>query len=320
MKRRDLITLLGGVLVWPLAAQAQQPLAVPVIGHLSSTGMIPPAFLDGLAETGYVVGRNVKIETRFSEDARQLPVLAAELVRLRPALIVGASSAPAVALKAANSTIPIVFGTGDDPVRLGLVASLNRPGGNLTGVTNLNVELEGKRFAMMHALVSPGQTIAALVNAGNPAADRQASNIQEAARNLGREVRVLRPANDREIEAAFKTMVQEHLGALFVAADVYFVTKRVQLATLASYNAIPSFYSRREFAEAGGLVSYGTDIYNSARQEGIYVGRILKGERPADLPVVQATKFELVINLKTAKALSVTVPDHLLALADEVIE
>jgi putative tryptophan/tyrosine transport system substrate-binding protein len=319
MRRREFITGLSSAAALPLIARAQQP-TVPLVGYLTHVGLVSPAFLDGLAETGHVVGRNVRIETRFADDTRQLPGLAAELVRLQPAVISADGSAEAIALKAATSTIPIVFGTGDDPVRLGLVASLSHPGGNLTGYTNLNVELEEKRLAMMHSIIPPGQTIAALVDANNPAAERQASDIMGAARNLGRKVRMLRAANERDIEAAFKTIVQEHLDALFVAADAYFATQRDQFAMLASYNAIPSFYSRREFAEAGGLVSYGTDIYSNYHGEGLYVGRILKGERPGDLPVVQSTKFELVINLKTARPLGITFPTNILALADAVIE
>ena len=302
-----------------MASQAQQQ-SLPIVAYLSASRALPPALLNGLTESGYAIGRNVRIERRTTEDARQLPALVADLVRLQPSVISAQASAVALALKAATSTIPIVFGIGDDPVRLGLVASLNRPGGNLTGATNLNVELEGKRLAMMHAIVPAGETIAALVDANNPAADRQLANIQNAADSLGRKIRILKAANERDIDNAFKTIAQEKLGSLFVAADAYFGARSSQFVTLAAYNAVPVFYSRREFAEAGGLVSYGTDNDASFRQQGIYIGRILNGERPADLPVVQATKFELVINLKTAKSLGVTFPIDILALADTVIE
>ena len=321
--RRAFIALLGGAAAaWPRPARAQQR-DLPLVGYLRAApagSAAPPAFLEGLAETGYVVGRNVRIETRSAEDARQLPAMVADLVRLHPAVIVAGTSAAALAAKAATSTIPIVFGIGDDPVRLGLVASLNRPGGNLTGTTNLNVELEGKRLAMADKIVPAGKIIAVLVDTNNPGAERQADDVQEAAKTLGRKVRVLRAAKDSEIDDAFTRIVQEKLGALFVAADQYFATQRAQIVTLAAHYAIPAFYSRREFAEAGGLVSYGTDINASPRQQGIYVGRVLKGERPADLPVVQATRFELVINLKTAKRLGLTLPATILALADAVIE
>jgi putative tryptophan/tyrosine transport system substrate-binding protein len=323
MRRRKFIAGLGGAVVWPLAARAQQP-AVPLVGYLGLASpqgpTAPPAFLEGLAEAGYVVGRNVRIEYRWAETARQLPSMAADLVRLQPAVILAAASASALAAKIATSAIPIVFGIGDDPVKLGLVTSFNHPGGNLTGTTNVNVELEGKRFAMMHAIVPTDKTIAALVDANNPAAERQANDIREAARSLGRNVRILRAANEGEIDAAFKSIVQENLGALFVAADQYFGMRRNQFVTLAAYNAIPAFYSRREFAEAGGLLSYGGDINASTRQEGIYVGRILKGERPGDLPVVQPTKFELIINLKAARTLGLNFPTNILALAGRVIE
>jgi len=319
VKRRDFIAGLGATAAWPLASQAQQQ-SLPIVAYLSASRALPPALLNGLTESGYAIGRNVRIERRTTEDARQLPALVADLVRLQPSVISAQASAVALAVKAATSTIPIVFGIGDDPVRLGLVASLNRPGGNLTGATNLNVELEGKRLAMMHAIVPAGETIAALVDANNPAADRQLANIQNAADSLGRKIRILKAANERDIDNAFKTIAQEKLGSLFVAADAYFGARSSQFVTLAAYNAVPVFYSRREFAEAGGLVSYGTDNDASFRQQGIYIGRILNGERPADLPVVQATKFELVINLKTAKSLGVTFPIDILALADTVIE
>jgi putative ABC transport system substrate-binding protein len=261
MKRREFIAGLGSAAAWPVVARAQQA-TMPVIGYLSvaSAGPIAPsAFLEGLAETGFIVGRNAKIEYRWAADASQMPAMAADIVRLQPAVIVALLSSAAIAVKAATSTIPIVFGTGDDPVKLGLVSSLNHPGGNVTGATNLNVETEGKRLAMMHAIVPVEKTIAALVDPSNPAAKRQESALLEAERGLGRKVRVLRAAKERVIDGAFKTLVQENLGALFVTADVYFGTRRHQIVTLAAYHAIPAFYSRREFAETVGLLSYGTD-------------------------------------------------------------
>jgi putative ABC transport system substrate-binding protein len=324
MNRRGFITLLGGAAAaWPLAARAQQP-SMPVVGYLglvqAQGPMAPPAFLEGLAEMGYVAGRNMRIEYRWAENAGQMPALAADLVRLQPAVICAYSSAAALAAKAATSTIPIVFGSGDDPVRLGLVASLNRPGGNITGTTNLSVELERKRLALMHEMLPAGQSIAALVDTNNPGANRQASDIEEAAGSLGRNVRILKAGSERDIDAAFTKIVQDRVGALFVAASAFFATRRSQIVALATHFAIPAFYPRREFAEAGGLVSYGTDQNADYRQQAIYVGRILKGEKPSDLPVVQSVKFELAINLKTAKAMNFTIPTTILALADEVIE
>jgi putative tryptophan/tyrosine transport system substrate-binding protein len=322
MKRREFIAALGSAAVWPLAARAQQP-QVPFVGYLNLGSPKDPAtavFLEGLAEAGFVDGRDVRVIYRYAENPSQLPALAAELVRLQPAVIAATLTAAALAAKAATSTIPIVFATGDDPVKVGLVASLNAPVGNATGATNLNVELEGKRLELMYQIVSPGQTVAALLDTKNPAAERQSKNIQDVADLLGRKVRILHAATEREIELAFNTIVQERLGALFVAADQYFATRRTQIVTLAAHHAVPAFYSRREFAEVGGLASYGTDAFAAIRQEGVYVGRILKGERPVNLPVVQPVKFELVINLKTAKALGVSFPAQILALADEVIE
>jgi putative ABC transport system substrate-binding protein len=325
MKRRAFITLLGGAAAatWPLVARAQQA-ALPLVGYLGlglpQVPTAPPRFLEGLAEAGYVVGRNMRIEYRWAENAAQMPALAADLVRLRPAVILAGSSAAALAAKAATSTIPIVFAIGDDAVKLGLVASLNRPGGNLTGTTNVNIELEQKRLALMHETLPAGQSIAALVDTNNPAAERQASDIEEAARSLGRKTRILKAGSERDIDAAFTSIVEDRLGALFVAGSAYFGTRLSQIVTLATHFAIPGFYPRRGFAEAGGLVSYGTDLNAFSHQQGVYVGRILKGEKPSELPVVQPTKFELVINLKTAKSLKFTIPTTILALADEVIE
>jgi putative ABC transport system substrate-binding protein len=324
MRRREFIAGMAGTAAWPLVVRAQQS-ALPVIGYLNLGSPAQSidavaAFRKGLGETTYVVGQNVRIEFRWAEDTSQVAALAADLVRLKPAVISVNSSAGVLAAKAATSTIPIVFGIGDDPVRLGLVASLNHPGGNLTGTTTLNIELEGKRLAVMNEIVPAEKTIAALVDSNNPAAKSQANSIEVAARRLGRKVRILWAANDGDIDSAFRSIAQENLGALFVAAALFFGTRRTQIVTLAKYNAIPTFYSRREFADAGGLASYGTDLNESFRQQGVYVGRILAGERAADLPVVQTAKFEFVINLKAARELGLTVPETLLATADEVIQ
>jgi putative ABC transport system substrate-binding protein len=322
MRRRDFITLIGGAVAWPLAARAQQP-GLPLVGYVGArpqAATAPPALVEGLAEMGYVVGQNLRIEYRWTESPAQIPSVVADLVRLQPAAILASGSATALAAKMATSKIPIVFATGDDAVRLGLVTSLNRPGGNLTGATNNNVELEGKRLALMHDILPAGQAIVALVETNNPAVERQASDIEDAARSLGRKVRILKVASEGEIDAAFDSIVKDQLGALFVAASAYFATRRSQIVTLATHFKIPSVYSRREDAEAGGLVSYGTDLSAESRQLGIYLGRVLKGEKPSDLPVVQGAKFELVVNLKTAKALGLTIPQTILVAADEVIE
>jgi putative ABC transport system substrate-binding protein len=317
MKRRTFIAALGSAAAWPAVARAQQR-EMPLIGFLGI--VTPPAFLEALAETGYVVGRNVRYEYRWTEDASQMQALAVDLVKQRPDLIFAGTLAGALAAKAATAIIPIVFAIGDDPVRLGLVASLSRPGGNVTGATNVTVELEGKRLAMMYEIVPAVPTVAALVDAKSPSAERQTNDIQRASQHLGRSVRILYAASESEIDDAFTRIVQEKLGALFVSADAYFSARRDQIVALAAHYAIPAFYPRREFAKAGGLASYGTDPDATYRQGGIYAGRILKGEKPTDLPVMQSTKFELVINLKTAKALGLTIPETLLATADEVIQ
>jgi putative tryptophan/tyrosine transport system substrate-binding protein len=322
MRRREFIAGLGGAAAWPLAARGQQS-QVPLIGYLNLRSPQDPgtaAFLEGLAEAGFVDGRNVRVIYRYAENPTQVPALAAELVRSQPAVMAANTTAAALAAKTATSAIPIVFTTGDDPVKVGLVASLNAPGGNATGATNLNVELEGKRLELMDRIVPAGQTVAALLDPKNPAAERQSKNIQEGADLLGRKVRILHVATERDIELAFHTIVEERLGAVFVAADQYFVARRNQIVTLATDHAIPAFYSRRDFVDAGGLMSYGTSPTDAFHRAGLYVGRILKGEKPADLPVIQSTKFEFVINLKSAKALGLTIPPNLLAVADEVIE
>ena len=323
IKRRDLITLIGGAAAWPFAARAQQPL-MPVIGYLvtGSTrgGMTLPSFQQGLSEAGFVEGKNVAIEYRFAEDYGQMPAMAADLVRRQVAVIFAGNTPAALAAKAATTTIPIVFMIGDDPVKFGLVASLNRPGGNATGINGVAIALEGKRMGTLRELVPTAATVAALVNPTNPNAEKQSNDLQQAAQVVDRRLQVLSASNEREIDAAFKSIMQQRIGALAVTGDTFFATRRHQIVALAAHYAVPAMYQRRDFTEIGGLISYGTDFRQTGRQSGSYVGRILKGEKPSDLPVMQPTKFELVINLKTAKALGLTVPDKLLALADEVIE
>jgi ABC-type uncharacterized transport system substrate-binding protein len=327
MRRREFITLLGGAAAaWPLAARAQQP-AMPVIGFLHPASADTNAdrlraFRDGLKYSGYVEGENVTIEYRWAEGKfDRLPQLAAELARRPVAVIVTPQTAPALAAKAATASIPIVFNVGEDPVRLGLVASLARPGGNLTGVNFLTSELVAKRLELLRELVPGAARVAALVNPTNAwNAETQSRDLEAAARALGLQVRVLNASTSREINAAFATLVRERLDALFITGDALFTSRRVQLALLAAHHSIPAIYSSREIPEVGGLMSYGTNIADAWRQVGIYTGRILKGEKPADLPVIQAVKFELIINAETAALLSLTVPPSLLTIADEVIE
>jgi putative tryptophan/tyrosine transport system substrate-binding protein len=326
MKRREFITLLSGAAMWPLVARAQQP-AMPVIGFLNPTSPDTNAdrlraFRQGVKDTGYVEGENMAIEYRWAEGHNdRLPELAAELVRRRVALIVTTGGPPsAFAAKAATTTIPIVFVVNEDPVRLGLVASLARPGGNLTGINIFSGELAAKRLELLRELVPAAARVAVLVNPTGPAAETTLSDVPAAARAMGLQIQVLNASTSREINAAFATFVRERPDALFVGPDPYFASRRVQLALLAAHHSIPATYSVRESAEAGGLMSYGTNIADAYRQVGVYTGRILKGTKPADLPVVQASKFELVINAETARMLGLRVPPSLLALADEVIE
>jgi putative tryptophan/tyrosine transport system substrate-binding protein len=326
MRRRDFIALLGGAATaGPLAVRAQQP-AMPVIGflHVGSAGALSHlvvAFRQGLKETGYVEGTNVMVEFRWAEGQYdRLPALAADLVRREVAVVVtGGGDAPAAATKAATSSIPIVFNVGRDPAKAGLVARLNRPGGNATGVNIFSAELETKRLGLLNE-VAPGGVIAAPVNPNFPPSADNAGELQAAAPRLGRQLALLTASNRSEIEAAFAMLPGKGLGAMIVGGDPFFNSERELLVALAARHAIPTIYEQREFATAGGLMSYGTNITDSYREMGIYTGRILHGAKPADLPVLQLSRFELVINLKTAKALGLTFPPGLFAIADEVIE
>jgi putative tryptophan/tyrosine transport system substrate-binding protein len=332
MRRREFITLLSGAAaapstLWPLPARAQQP-AMPVVGFLgSSSAQVTVKNLEalhkGLRETGYVEGRNVAIEFRWAggrED--RMPELAADLVRRQVAVIaVPVSTAGALAAKAATSTIPIVFGTGSDPVALGLVASLNRPGGNATGVMSLNVELTAKRLGLLRELAPQATRLVALVSPNAAMTDAIVKDVHASIPTLGVPVEILYAGySDRDIEAAFANLSQKPGAALLVTVDPFFFNRRALIVALAARHALPTVYFTREFAEIGGLLSYGTSLSNRHELTGIYTGRVLKGEKPADLPVAQPTKFDMVINLSTAKALAIDVPPTLLALADEVIE
>jgi len=324
--RREFVTLLGGAAAaWPRAAKAQQ-LALPVIGYLGAES--PDihatrlrAFHRGLSETGYVDGSNVAIEYRWAEGRTdRLPLLATELVRRQVSVIVAAGTPPALATKAATSTIPVVFTTGANPVELGLVASLSRPGGNFTGATTLNLEMGPKRLELLHELVPSAGVIAYLVNPINPNTEILSREVQAAARILGIQLHVLAASAEQDFDAAFARMAQLQAGGLVIATDGYFIGRSERLATLAARHAIPTIFAYREFAAAGGLMSYGGSLTDDQRVAGSYTGRILKGEKPSDLPVQQATRIELIINMNTAKGLNLAFPITLLGRADEVIE
>ena len=323
-RRKFLATLGGAAAAWPLAAGAQQP--VPVIGFLNGTspeGYAPyvAAFRQGLKEAGYVDGQNATIEYRWAEGQYdRLPTLAADLVRRNVTVIAATSTPAAQAAKALTSTVPIVFTTGDDPIKLGLVASFNRPGGNATGVSHFIGELGSKRLGLLRELLPGITVIATLLNPNFPGAERQLRDAEAAAGALGLQLIVLRATTEREIDAAFATMAQQGTSALVVGGDPFFIARREQIVALAARHAIPTIYPARDFAVAGGLMSYGTDFADAYRQAGVYTGRIVRGEKPADLPVQRSTKFEFVINFNTAKALGLAVPNSMQLLADEVIE
>jgi putative tryptophan/tyrosine transport system substrate-binding protein len=327
MRRREFITLLGGAAaVWPIAARSQQP-SVPVIGLLDAgspetNARLVTAFRKGLNEIGFVEGQTVTIEYRWAHNENdRLSELAADLVRRHVAAIVTTISTPAaLAAKAATTTIPIVFGTGVDPVKMGLVASLNQPGGNITGVTIMNVELAAKRLGLLHDLLPQASRFAVLVNPKNLIGDVLTADIRAAGSALGLQIDILSASTNHEIDAAFASLTQNQPDAVMISPDTLFVTRLVQLITLTTRRGIPTMYPWREAAQAGGLMSYGTDLAAAYRQIGVYAGQILKGKKPAELPVLRPTKFEFVINLQTAKTLGIDVPATLAARADEVIE
>ena len=327
LDRREFIALIGGAAVaWPLAARAQQP-AMPIVGFVSGRSAEDAvrnaaAFRKALNETGYVEGQNVTVEYHWLEGRYdRLPSLMADLVRRRVAVIAAPVTAGALAAKAATTTIPVVFGVSDDPVKLGLVASLARPGGNATGINFLASEIVAKRLGLLRDLVPKAVRIAVLVDPANaPPTEATLREIPEAARDLGLQIQILKASTSREIEAAFAAIARDRADALFVAPGGFLNRRRVQFATLAARHRIPAAYAQREVVEVGGLMSYGTDLLDAWRQVGVYTGQILKGAKPADLPVVQSTKYEFVINLQTARALGITIPSGVLAIADEVIE
>jgi putative ABC transport system substrate-binding protein len=327
LRRREFITLLGGaVAAWPRVVRAQQS-TMPVIGFLNS---LPPepmahlvvAFRQGLGETGYTEGGNVAIEFRWADGRYdRLPAMAADLVSRRVVVIVAGGGEPAgLAVKAATSTIPIVFAIGADPVKVGLVASLNRPGANVTGVTLLTGSLVAKRFGLLRELVPRATTLAMLVNQALPTTETQVTDAQEAARTFGLRIHVLNASNESDLDVVFATLAQLHADALLVSSDPFLNSRRDQIVALVARQAVPAIYEWREFAAAGGLMSYGTNLADTYRQVGVYTGRVLNGAKPADMPVLQPTKFEFVINLRTARALGLTIPSGMLAIADEVIE
>jgi putative tryptophan/tyrosine transport system substrate-binding protein len=324
MRRRGFVAFLGSMAItWPLAARAQP--TIPVIGFLSSSSLaaltdLLSAFREGLKETGYIEGQNVVIESRWAEGRfERLPDLAAELVKRRAAVIVTTGNSSTLAVKAANSTVPHVFLSSDDPVKLGLVTSFNQPGGNATGMSVLTSALVGKRLEFVRRLNQGNAPLTYLMNPQAPEAGTHLSYMQAAARESGQQISILNASSERDIDDAFATVAQRG-GALIVSTDAFFVSRFHQIVVLAAYHKIPTIYDRREFVVAGGLISYGADLGDAYRQIGVYAGRIIAGAKPSDLPVSQPTKFEMVINLKTAKALGLTIPDNMLAVADEVIE
>src|SRR5215831_5853667 len=324
--RRELLAALGGAAAWPLAARAQQP-AMPVVGFLSGGTprgytFLVAAFREGLKEAGYVEGQNVAIEYRWAEEHNdRLPSLAADLVGRRVAVIAGTSAPAALAAKAATTTIPIVFEAGPDPIELGLVTSLNRPGGNVTGVSNFYALLVAKQFELLHEMVPNSTAIGVLVNPTSPnLAESTARDAQQAGRLLGKQTHILNASTEGQVDTAFAALARMRPDALLIGGDAFFTSRRAQLATLATRQGLPTIYNVREFATAGGLMSYGASLVDAYRQTGIYTGKILKGAKPAELPVMQPSKFELVINLTTAKALGLEIPATVLARADEVIE
>ena len=326
MQRRDFLGILGGAAAWPLTAWAQQP-PMPVVGFIrdgsadANAGFVA-AFRKGLNEAGYVEAQNVTVEYHWLEgQIDRLPALMADLVRRRVAVIAAPGNEPAVAAKAATATIPIVFAVGGDPVQMGLVASLARPGGNATGINFFNTEVTAKRLRLLHDLVPKAVRVAVLVNPANTlAAEATLRDVQQAASTLGLQIQILNVSTIGEIDATFANLGRERPDALFVTGDAFFTSRRGQFTTLMAVNKIPATYSQRDFVEAGGLMSYGTDIADAFHQVGVYIGSILKGAKPADLPVLQATKFEFAINLQTARALGIEVPSGVLSIADEVIE
>ena len=327
MKRREVITLLGGAAAaWPFAARAQQP-AMPVVGFLGAPSAAPytryvAAVHQGLKDVGYVEHQNVAMEYRWADSQYdRLPALAADLVSRHVAVIVPIGGAPAtVAAKAATSTIPIVFNLGADPVGLGLVTNLSRPGGNITGIAMMAVEMETKRLQLLHDLAPAASSLAILLNPSNAQAQAQEREAHRAARVIGRQVLVLKAGTEQEIEGAFAALVRERAGALLIGADTFFASTAVLFVVLTAHHSIPTVYPFRSYVDAGGLMSYGSSLLDAYRQTGVYTGRVLKGEKPGDLPIVQPIKFELVINLKTARAVGIAIPPTLVARADEVIE
>ena len=326
MKRRDFMAMLGAAAAWPVAARAQQT-AMPVVGYLSGRSRdvdtpFTTAFREGLSGTGYVEGRNVAIEYRWADGQYdRLPLLAADLVRRQVAVIAAAGgSSPALAAKAATTTIPIVFQTGDDPAEVGLAASLNRPGSNLTGVTSLNAEVVTKRLELLHELIPTATIMALLVNSTNPNAEILSRDAQSAARTLGLQLHVMHATTERDFDMVFSNLAELRASGLVIGSDPFFAGRSKQLAALSVRHATPTIFQYHEFVAAGGLMSYGGSLTDTYQQVGVYVGRILRGERPTDLPVQQSTKVELIINLKSARALDLTVPLTLLGRADEVIE